>query len=198
MTKQRKPGDYVVNAELTEEQIKEFVRDCVDMGASRGDTGLGCKLTGFSIKIGYVTGDGRVYEDQPFYPYINNVTEEYKEHPMTILDLPTALEECAEHIRAGRDPRDYYQGRITGRNFSGLIDIVDTAFCDCLRRKPQTITVNGQEVLKPDDVFWTDIEKEVSFIGERTIVNAEIVFDRIVKHDDLYVLFKALRGEHNE
>ena len=120
------------------------------------------------------------------------------------LDLPTVLEECAEHIRAGRDPRDYFEvnawcndlnneaGWVTPRSANHLVNMAESHH---VRRKHPTITINGVEVAKPDGAFAVEHGHEITSFGETTTATIELHFNRIVQGDAIQAITEALRGE---
>lgn len=110
------------------------------------------------------------------------------------LDLPAILEECAEHIRAGRDPStlyEVYQG-LGWREAWHTKDIVEHARSRRVRRKPQTITINGVEVPKPSLVGGECTTLERGFTTE---LNIELTFSVPVSLESAEEIIKALRGE---
>ena len=78
----RKPGDYVVNDELTEKELQWFVQDCVASGGE--DRSRNCSeypLTGWNRIVNDIHGRNTFFIEDPLFR-ANNVTLEYKNKTM--------------------------------------------------------------------------------------------------------------------
>ena len=143
---QRKPGDYVINAELTDEQRERFVRDCVAAGAK--------DQSGYDPGFGLTLWDNDDISDVSEYPTscrelsgTRNVSHEYKAQPQLMRQIEDAME---------RNPEGWWEeyqfwGHASGswiRCASGA-QVLSQMSCTEVRPKPRTYTLHVQEMPEP-------------------------------------------------
>lgn len=101
----RKPGDYVVNSELTQQQIERFVADCVAAGAKDyGDSGTLYCTAWNPKRTEFVEAFGFRFGDTPKSGCARDCTHEYKDNAMKQPELMRQIADAME-----RDPEGWFR-----------------------------------------------------------------------------------------